>query len=266
MGVIVSTDVRYRFSEPCPYLEGNRSIGEFFLENSCYSRYEELLAAGWRRTGPALYRYRCEGCAACIPIRLRGDRLARGDRAKRLARRNADVTFRLLAPSFSDERFALYAAYVRGRHGASEGNLEESFRALIDSPMAALSEYRDASGKLLALGFLDVLPKGLSSVYFAFDPAASSRSLGTYSVFVESAAGFDFGKPYYYLGFWVPGSPAMDYKASFHPFELALRDKSEPRLDETPDRAAFFQEATPGWTEFADREQALRALSEPARR
>ena len=262
----MSTDARYRFSEPCPYLQGNRSNGEFFIGNSCFSRYEELLAAGWRRTGPALYRYRCEGCAACIPIRIRGDRLARGDRAKRLARRNADMTLLLLPPGFSDERFALYSAYVRERHGASEDNLEESFLALIDSPMAALSEYREAGGKLLALGFLDILPKGLSSVYFAFDPAASHRSLGTYSVFAESAAAIDLGKPYYYLGFWVPGSPAMDYKASFHPFELALRDKLEHRLDETSDSAAFFQETIPDWTEFTGKEEALRALSEPARR
>ena len=30
------------------------------------------------------------------------------------------------------------------------------------------------------------------------------------------------GPRYYYLGFWVPFSPKMDYKASFQPFEMAL--------------------------------------------
>jgi len=29
---------------------------------------------------------------------------------------------------------------------------------------------------------------------------------------------------FYYLGFWVPGAPKMDYKARISPFELALRD------------------------------------------
>ena len=147
------------FPNPAPILRGTGRSESSSLRTPVFRATRNSWPPDGGARDPALYRYRCEGCAACIPIRLRGDRLARGDRAKRLARRNADVTFRLLAPSFSDERFALYAAYVRGRHGASEGNLEESFRALIDSPMAALSEYRDAGGKLLALGFLDVLPQ-----------------------------------------------------------------------------------------------------------
>lgn len=261
----MNTDERYRFSEPCPYLQGNRSSGEFLPGAAGFSRYEALLADGWRRAGSALYRYQCEGCAACVPIRLRSDRLERGGRAKRLARRNADLSFSLLPPAFTDERFALYADYVRGRHGGSMEGLEESCRALIASPMAAISEYRDPSGKLLALGFLDVLPEGLSSAYFAFDPTASSRSLGTYSVFAESAAGLELGKPYYYLGFWVPGSPTMDYKADFHPFELALGETQETGQAGTAG-ADTHREAIAAWSEFSSKEEALRALSEPARR
>lgn len=260
----MNTDERYRFSEPCPYLAGNRSSGEFTLGGSRFSRYEELLAEGWRRTGPAIYRYRCEGCSACLPIRLRADRIERGGRAKRLARRNADLSFSLLPAGFSDERFALYAEYVRVRHGASEAGLEESFNALIAFPLAALSEYRDADGRLLALGFLDILPGGLSSVYFAFDPAASSRSLGTHSVFAESAAGAALGKPCYYLGFWVPGAPTMDYKADFHPFELALREAAPGSDPEREAKASGAAESR--WTEFACKEEALRALSPLMRR
>jgi arginine-tRNA-protein transferase len=264
----VNTDEFFRFSEPCPYLRGNRSSGEFFLGGSRFSRYEELLAEGWRRSGPALYRYLCEGCSACVPIRIRADRIERGGRARRLARRNADLSFSLLPPGFSDERFALYTEYVRVRHGGSEEGLEESFNALIASPLAALSEYRDADGKLLALGFLDILPGGLSSVYFAFSPDASSRSLGTHSVFAESAAGAALGKSYYYLGFWVPGAPSMDYKACFHPFELALRDEAAHRelRAETERESAAFHAATSEWIEFAGKEEALRALSPHTRR
>ena len=266
MALTMKTDERHPFSEPCPYRPGNRSAGEFVIAAAQFSRYEELLASGWRRSGLTLYRYRCEGCAACVPLRLRADRLTQGKRAKRLARLNADLSLALAPPAFSDERFALYSAYVLGRHGGSEEGLEESFAALIAAPMAALSEYRDSGGKLLALGFVDVLPGGLSSVYFAFDPAASRRSLGSYSVYAESAAGLALGKPYYYIGFWVPGSPSMDYKASFHPFELALGGFERGRNAAEESAAAPFPAASPAWTEFACKEEALRALSAPARR
>jgi arginine-tRNA-protein transferase len=266
IALTVNTDERYRFSGPCPYLKGNTSSGEFFLGGSRFSRYEELLAAGWRRTGPALYRYRCGDCSSCVPLRLRSDRLERGGRARRLARRNADLSFALLPPGFTDERFALYADYIRVRHGGSEAGLEDSFHSLIASPMAALSEYRDPDGKLLALGFLDILPNGLSSVYFAFSPAASRRSLGAHSVFAESAAGLALGKSYYYLGFWVPDAPSMDYKADFRPFELARRKKLEPRLGGEAQDPAAIHAAPFEWIEFADKEEASRALSALARR
>lgn len=265
MAFIVNAAERYSFTEPCPYREGNRSSGEFAIGTTYFSRYEELLALGWRRTGLALYRYRCEGCAACVPIRIRADRLTRGKRAKRLAQRNADLSMALVPPILTDERLALYSAYVRDRHGCIENGLEESFRALIAAPMTALSEYRDANGKLIALGFLDILPKGLSSAYFAFDPAESSRGVGTYSVFAESAAGFDLGKPYYYLGFWVPGSPKMDYKAQFHPFELAVSEKPESALAQRTDFSAPCA-TTPTWVEFDGKEDALQALCALARR
>ena len=38
------------------------------------------------------------------------------------------------------------------------------------------------------------------------------------------------GLPYVYLGYWVEGSPKMDYKAQFRPME-ALRPLGWTRLD-----------------------------------
>lgn len=112
--------------------------------------------------------------------------------------------------------------------------------------MAALAEYRDPAGRLLALGFLDILPAGLSSVYFAWEPEAQKRSLGSFSIIAETRLAASMGLGWYYLGFWVPGARRMDYKADFSPFELALPDP-----------------ATPGslhWKNFASKEDALESL------
>lgn len=128
-------------------------------------------------------------------------------------------------------------------------------------------EYREMAGsqKLVAVSHIDPLPDGISSVYFSFEPEAKNRSLGFFSILAEAylAAGIvDINgksftidtkaivgyysnreimhkKPgWYYLGFWVPGSPKMDYKARISPFEIAL----------------------PEWHEFGSRHEALKYL------
>lgn len=97
----------------------------------------------------------------------------------------------------------------------------------------AIARYRTADGRLVALGFIDVLVDGFSSVYFAFDPAETRRSLGVYSVFAECSLLASLGKRWYYLGFWVDGCRKMEYKAGFRPHELAHEGRwvADPVVD-----------------------------------
>jgi arginine-tRNA-protein transferase len=64
-----------------------------------------------------------------------------------------------------------------------------------------------------------VLSDGLSMVYSFFDPDRAERSLGTYMILEHIERARKLGKPYVYLGYWVDGSPKMDYKARFRPQE-----------------------------------------------
>jgi len=242
------------FSEPCPYLPGRMSTAELRKENENFSAYESLLLLGWRRSGDLLYRYHCSGCSSCIPIRISVSRLFQGKRMKNLLRRNSDIRVSIKEPNFNEEYYNLYEKYIRVRHSTTEYSGMEcmnSFLSLLNAPITVLSEYRDLSGKLCALGFLDVLPSGLSSVYFAFDPDESRRSLGSFSVYAESSIARTMGKTNYYLGFWVPHASRMDYKADFHPFELSL--PSEAQTTE-PDESRR-------WVEFSSKDEALGILS-----
>lgn len=112
--------------------------------------------------------------------------------------------------------------------------LQEDREATVGSPRhaigvgcaptgSAIVDYRRASDRrLVANGYIDILPKGISSVYFTFDPDHARRSLGTWSVGRELALVREMGARYYYLGFWIPRSPKMNYKAQFPPFEIAV--------------------------------------------
>jgi arginine-tRNA-protein transferase len=57
-------------------------------------------------------------------------------------------------------------------------------------------------------------------VYSFFDPALDRQSLGTYIILDHVSIAAESELPYVYLGYWVPGSAKMDYKARFQPLEI----------------------------------------------
>lgn len=180
----------------------------------------------------SFYRNLCSACRLCVPIRLDAETFVPSKSQRRLERVNADLSVELLPVQATEERFELYESYRRARHAKAEaapgpadpGAFASYSSFLLESPLPTtmITDYRLPDGKLAATGYVDVLPEGLSSVYFAFDPGLSARSIGTWSVLRELRLARTMGKRWYYLGFWVPGSPKMDYKARFEPFEYAL--------------------------------------------
>jgi arginine-tRNA-protein transferase len=82
--------------------------------------------------------------------------------------------------------------------------------------------YRLANGVLIAVGVVDVLPHGLSSVYLFYDPTFSHDlvPLGKYAILREIEWTQQAGLPYYYLGYYIESCPKMRYKADYHPSEL----------------------------------------------
>jgi arginine-tRNA-protein transferase len=208
-----------------------------------------MLSQGWRRSGMSFYRPDCGACSKCIPLRVDAERYVATGSQRRAARRNADLVVEPLPLEYSEERFALYESYRAERFGKeSEGGPDFARAAysafLIQNPLEGglAVDYRlpptggRKRGRLVATGYVDMLPDGLSSVYFAWDPAEAKRSVGTWSVAAEIGLCRLLGKRWYYLGFWVPGSDTMDYKADFGPAEIAVAGAWIPLDDDLKDR------------------------------
>jgi len=68
---------------------------------------------------------------------------------------------------------------------------------------------------------LNTLISAGPAVSFYTEATKSRLTSGVPEGSIDSGSAF---QRYYYLGFWVPGAPKMDYKARVSPFELALRD------------------------------------------
>jgi leucyl-tRNA---protein transferase len=163
----------------------------------------------------------------CVPIRVPVDRFKPNKSQRRCQRRNADLISTVGPPVFTSEKHDLYIRYLAARHSGAIHNLDQSgFESfLYESPVDTIEIcHRDATDRLLGVGICDISSRSLSTVYFYFEPAEQKRGLGTFGALYEIELARQRGIPNYYLGYWVNGCRAMEYKTSFRPYEILDRD------------------------------------------
>ena len=71
--------------------------------------------------------------------------------------------------------------------------------------------------KFIGVGVVDIVPSGLSSVYFFYDPEYKDYRLGVFSSLIEIEYIRYLNKvfpefKYYYMGFYIQNSEKMNYK------------------------------------------------------
>ena len=162
----------------------------------------------------------------CVPIRVPVATFRPGKSQRRCWRKNQDLVISIGRPEMTDEKVDLYRRYIAGWHGRTEDPSTDDLRQfLYESPVdTAEFTYSDPAGRLLAVGICDVCDRSLSSVYFYFDPDHARRGLGTFGALAEIAHARGQSIPHYYLGYWVAGCGAMEYKTQFRPYELLGHD------------------------------------------
>ena len=117
-------------------------------------------------------------------------------------------------------------------------------------------------GDLIACVLVDVLADGLSLVYSFYDPTMTKRSLGSFIILDHMVQAQQTGLPYVYLGYWVPGSEKMAYKARFSPLEIlkpggwALMSARE-RGARSPRVLNLLREADDGELDMSDAQPAI---------
>lgn len=226
---------------PCPYLPGmteRKVFANLPFSNGAHVN-DELTHAGFRRSQNIAYRPACEGCDACVSVRLPAEDVRLSRTQNKIIARNADLSRDLVEAEATQEQFALLKRYLSRRHpggGMTDMTWLDYIAMVEDTAVRThLIEYRLPSqdggpGDLVAVTLTDLLSDGLSMVYSFFDPDLERRSLGVFAILDHVRQARAVRLPYVYLGYWVEGSPKMDYKAQFRPME-ALRSLGWTRLD-----------------------------------
>lgn len=219
---------------PCPYLPGQTERKVFanlpFSEGVHVN--DELTQAGFRRSQNIAYRPACEGCDACVSVRIPVADFGFSRSQRRVMARNADLSRDLVEAEATAEQFDLLRRYLLARHpgGGMSGMGWLDYVAMVEDTAVRthLIEYRLPSpdggpGDLVGVSLTDLLSDGLSMVYSFFDPELEARSPGRFAILDHVRQAQAVGLPYVYLGYWVRGSEKMDYKAGFRPLEQLTR-------------------------------------------
>ncbi|HXI88031.1 MAG TPA: arginyltransferase [Parvularculaceae bacterium] len=214
---------------PCPYLPGRteRKVFSYLSGSGAPSVNAMLSRRGFRRSQNIIYIPACDACQACVPVRIVGSDFRLTKSRKRVLSRNADIIRRVRAPRATNGQFSILRAYLDARH--DDGGMADmtvlDYASMVEETAVdtMVIEYslREENGEeqLIACALTDRLTDGLSMVYSFFEPEEASRSLGQFMILDHVALAQEFSLPYVYLGYWVEGSPKMDYKRRFQPLE-----------------------------------------------
>ena len=215
---------------PCPYLEGQmeRKVFTELSGPNADDLHHVLANNGFRRSQNIAYRPFCEGCSACIAIRviLHDFKLKRWMR--RVVNRNADLTMVRCPPRVSREQYELFNRYLADRHatgGMADMTFDEYQCMVEDSAVETeVIEFRDPEGILAAACLVDVMEDGLSLIYSFFDPERSALSTGSAIILSLIEDSRINGREFVYLGYWIEDSQTMAYKSRFQPIEALTPD------------------------------------------
>jgi len=202
---------------PCPYLAGQfeRKVFTHLVGQRAPQLNDILTQGGFRRSQSIAYRPACETCRACISVRVPVADFRPNRSFRRGMMKNAYLDSRHRAGGMADMTVLDYAMMVEDSHVKTR--VVEYRKRDIDTAITGRSK-----GDLVAAVLTDILGDGLSLVYSFFEPDQAARSLGTLVILDHIARAKTMGLPYVYLGYWVQGSPKMDYKARFLPQERLM--------------------------------------------
>lgn len=216
---------------PCPYLPG-RTERKVFTELTGPDAAElndALGRIGFRRSQGVAYRPSCQGCNACVSVRVLTHDFVPNATQRRLMNRNRDLEVSLCRPWATGEQYELLSAYLRARHptGGMNGMDELDYADMVElSPVdSCVVEYREPSsggrpGRLVGACIADRQADGYSMIYSFFDCGEGARpGLGTFIILEHIERAANAGLPYLYMGYWVAGSKRMEYKVRFRPME-----------------------------------------------
>ena len=195
--------------------------------------YNDLLNAGFRRSGLYTYRPYCDECKACVATRILVNQFTPSRSQRRAQKKHSGLEASVLNLGYQEEHYQLYQRYQAERHAGGDMDSDDQdqyMQFLLQSRVnSRIVEFRDGPhdphpGRLRMVSMIDILEQGISSVYTFYDTSNTTVSYGSYSILWQIEQARILGLPYLYLGYYIRESNKMSYKIKYQPLEGLIDD------------------------------------------
>ncbi len=225
-------------NESCSYIPGNEQTTHYKIIQECGIEYNaHLVERGWRRFGNMFFRPMCASCDACESLRIDVKNYSFSKSERRVIKKNSKIKTLLRRPTASHQHIALfekYHDYMHEKRGWDKQaiNIKNYYMSFVNG----YNEYGFEvlffdEEKLIAVDLIDILPNGISSIYFYYDPDYSHLSLGKYSMLRQISYAKSNDLEWIYMGYYVSECQSLAYKSDYKPYmtlEGSPNESQEP--------------------------------------
>ncbi len=213
--------------EQCAYLDNKQQTTQYKIIDNCSIEYcAALIERGWRRFGHMFFRPICADCHACESFKIDVKNYHFSKSERRILRKNQDLKTIIRYPQVTTEHLQLFEKYHQHM------KLKRDWAHESVTPRHYYMSFVHGYGKfgyevlyyledqLIAVDLIDILPEGISSIYFYYDPDFSSRSLGTYSMLRQIQMAQENELNWIYMGYYVEDCQSLKYKSRYKPYHV----------------------------------------------
>ncbi|MEA2111676.1 MAG: arginyltransferase [Campylobacterota bacterium] len=223
--------------EKCAYISENSQTTHYkIIERCSKEKCAVLIERGWRRFGNMFFRPICQECNSCESIKIDVANYKFSKSQRRVLKKAQHFQSKLQEPSMSKEHLALFLKYHHHmehkreweNHGVSANSYYSSFVHGYGDFGYEILYYDD--DKLIGVDLVDILPDGISSIYFYYDPDYEPFSLGTYTILKQIELAKEKNLAWIYLGYYVQECQSLNYKNRYKPYHTLQGRPSELNL------------------------------------
>ncbi|MDF1880298.1 arginyltransferase [Sulfurimonas sp. MAG313] len=213
--------------DKCSYLDDAKQNTHYKIIKDCsLLDCESLIERGWRRFGTMFFRPVCVECTACesFKIDVRNYQFSKSQR--RILRKNKDTKIVIQRPQVTFEHLKLFEKYHLHMKDKRDWKYEQTdARHYYTSFVSGYGDFGYEilyyiEDELVGVDLVDILPHGISSIYFYYNPSFEKQSLGTFSMLQQIQIAQDNDLEWIYMGYYVKGCQSLAYKSRYTPYHI----------------------------------------------